>query len=62
MPKKADIAAKLRARVWPLIASGRISPLIAARFPLEQAAAAHALMESRNHIGKIVLLVGGEDR
>jgi len=58
---KAGIAAELRTRVWPLIESGRISPLIAARFPLEQAAAAHALMESRRHIGKIVLIVDSED-
>jgi len=52
---KAEIAAKLRERVWPLIASGRIRPVIAGVFPAAQAAQAHALMESNRHIGKIVL-------
>ncbi len=53
---KAAIAAALRERVWPLLASGRMRPVIAATFPLAEAAAAHALMESSQHIGKIVLL------
>lgn len=52
---KAAIAAELRDRVWPLIASGRIRPLIARVFPAAQSARAHALMESNQHIGKIVL-------
>ncbi|WP_258286786.1 zinc-binding dehydrogenase, partial [Escherichia ruysiae] len=42
-------------KVWPLIESGLIRPLINARFPLAEAAAAHRLMESSAHIGKIVL-------
>ena len=53
--EKGAIAAELEARVWPLLNAGRCAPLIAATFPLEQAAAAHALMESSAHIGKIVL-------
>lgn len=54
---KAAIAASLRERVWPLIDSGRIRPVIYRTFPLEQAADAHRLMESSTHIGKIVLTV-----
>lgn len=54
---KAAIAAKLRERVWPLIEAGKIKPVIYQTFPLEQAAEAHALMESSTHIGKIMLQV-----
>lgn len=54
---KAAIAAKLRERVWPLIEAGKIKPVIYKTFPLEQAAEAHALMESSTHIGKIMLQV-----
>lgn len=52
---KAAIARELRERVWPLIGSGRIRPVIARVFPAARAAQAHALMESNQHIGKIVL-------
>lgn len=52
---KARVAAQLKARVWPLIADGRIKPVIYRVLPAEQAAQAHALMESGEHIGKIVL-------
>ena len=52
---KAAIAGQLRERVWPLIVSGRIRPVIAQVFPAAQAAQAHTLMESNQHIGKIVL-------
>ncbi len=54
---KAAIAAKLRERVWPLIEAGKIKPVIYKTFPLEQAAEAHALMETSAHIGKIMLQV-----
>jgi NADPH:quinone reductase len=54
---KAAIAWRLREKVWPLIEEGRIKPVIYQTFPLEQAARAHALMESSGHIGKIVLQV-----
>lgn len=54
---KAAIAARLREEVWPLLESGKIKPVIHSVFPLEQAARAHALMESSAHIGKIVLTV-----
>ena len=52
---KTALAQALRARVWPLIESGRIKPVIHQVFPAAQAAAAHALMESSAHVGKIVL-------
>ncbi len=53
--QKALIAEELEAKVWPLLAQGQCKPVIHATFPLEQAAAAHALMETSSHIGKIVL-------
>ena len=55
--RKAEIAASLRAKVWPLFASGQLKPVIHRVFPLGEAAAAHALMESSAHIGKIMLEV-----
>ena len=54
--QKAGIAAELREKVWPLIEAGKVKPLIHKTFPLTQAAAAHALMESSTHIGKIMLI------
>jgi NADPH2:quinone reductase len=54
---KAAIADKLRTRIWPLIEAGRIKPVIHQVFALEDAVAAHRLMESSTHIGKIVLAV-----
>ena len=54
---KARIAEGLRAEVWPLLASGRIAPVMESEFPLAEAAAAHARLESSGHIGKIVLKV-----
>jgi NADPH2:quinone reductase len=54
---KAAIARSLREKIWPLIEAGRIKPEIYQTFPLEQAAEAHRLMESSQHIGKIVLTV-----
>lgn len=52
---KSALAQDLRAEVWPLIAAGRIKPVIHQVFPAAQAAQAHALMESSAHVGKIVL-------
>lgn len=54
---KAAIAAQLRARVWPLLEARQVKPVIYQTFPLQQAAAAHALMESGAHVGKIMLQV-----
>jgi NADPH2:quinone reductase len=55
---KAALARRVEQQVWPLVAAGRVRPVIAARFPLAHAAEAHRLMESSRHIGKIVLDVG----
>jgi len=55
---KASIARALREKVWPLIEAGTIRPVIYRTFGLEQADAAHALMESSEHVGKILLSVG----
>ena len=52
---KARLAAQLRERVWPLVASGAIRPVIHRVFDAEHAAQAHELMESSTHVGKIVL-------
>ncbi len=54
---KAAIAWRLREKVWPLIELGKIKPVIFKTFPLEQAAQAHALMETSTHVGKIMLRV-----
>ncbi|MDP1648403.1 MAG: NAD(P)H-quinone oxidoreductase [Rubrivivax sp.] len=52
---KAALARELHARVWPLLVSGRVKPVIHQVFPAARAAEAHALMESSTHVGKIVL-------
>ena len=52
---KAAIAASLRTTVWPWVETGKIKPVIFEVFPAAQAAAAHTLMESNKHIGKLVL-------
>ena len=57
VPHKAALAENLRIKVWPLIESGAVKPVMHATFPLSDAAAAHRLMESNQHIGKIVLKV-----
>ena len=54
---KRHIAQQLRTQVWPLLESGRIKPVISKTFSLEQAADAHALMETSTHVGKIMLQV-----
>lgn len=56
---KAQIAAELEEKVWPLLNAGRIAPVMDSEFPLAEAAAAHERMESSDHIGKIVLNVAG---
>lgn len=57
---KARIAGQLRENIWPRIAAAEIQPVIAARFPLTEAAEAHKLMESSAHIGKILLMVSND--
>jgi len=56
--EKAAIAESLRREIWPQLDSGRIKPVVHARFALEQADDAHRLMDSSDHIGKIVLTTG----
>ncbi|WP_280150632.1 NAD(P)H-quinone oxidoreductase [Piscinibacter sp. XHJ-5] len=55
VPFKSAIARSLRDKVWPWIESGKVKPVIHQVFPADQAAQAHALMESNQHIGKLVL-------
>lgn len=55
---KAMIARDLETKVWPILASGKIKPVIDSSFPLNDAAKAHERIESGAHIGKIVLEVG----
>ena len=56
---KARIAQDLHEAVWPLIASGKVKPVMDSTFDLADAAGAHSRMESNGHIGKIVLTVAG---
>ena len=54
--EKAAIARGVLAEVWPLMATGRVRPIVQSTFPLAEAAAAHRLMEASGHIGKILLI------
>jgi NADPH2:quinone reductase len=56
--QKGQIAAELLKKVWPVLDAGRCGPVIHATFRLDQVAEAHKLMESSQHIGKIMLTVG----
>jgi len=53
--QKGAIAEALRREVWPLLDSGRVAPVLYRTFPLAEAWEAHRLMESSEHVGKIVL-------
>lgn len=55
--EKGEIAAALRREVWPLLERGQVKPIVYRTFPLADAAGGHRLMESSEHIGKIVLTV-----
>ena len=55
--EKGAIAESLRREVWPLLERGVVSPVVYRTFPLAEAAAAHRLMESSEHVGKIVLVM-----
>lgn len=57
VPEKGAIARGLRQHVWPLVESGTVRPVVFRQFPLRDAAAAHRVMESGEHIGKLVLAV-----
>jgi putative PIG3 family NAD(P)H quinone oxidoreductase len=54
--EKGAIAVSLRERVWPLLESGQVAPVVHATFPLRAAADAHRVMEAGTHIGKLVLV------
>ena len=54
--EKASIVAALREQVWPMWAAGKLRPFTYRQFPLREAAEAHRLMESSQHIGKILLV------
>ncbi|HEY2906922.1 MAG TPA: NAD(P)H-quinone oxidoreductase [Vicinamibacterales bacterium] len=56
--EKGAIASALREHVWPLVESGQVKPVVYRTFPFRDASAAHRLMESGEHIGKVVLIVG----
>ena len=56
--RKTALAREVEAHAWPLLASGKIAPLIDSVFPLSQAQNAHRLLESSRHIGKIILRMG----
>ncbi len=55
--QKSLIAEPLKREIWPLLEKGALKPVIYKTFPLNEAAAAHALMETSEHIGKIVLTI-----
>jgi NADPH:quinone reductase len=55
--QKAEVAAEVQRNVWPLLSAGRVRPVVHATFPLAEASEAHRLMETSNHIGKIVLTI-----
>lgn len=54
---KRQVAQQLHSHIWPFLDAGKLKPAIYKTFPMDQAAAAHALMESSEHVGKIVLTV-----
>jgi NADPH2:quinone reductase len=58
VPEKAAIARAVHEHVWPLLGSGEVRVLVHATFSLRDAAAAHRVMESSTHIGKLVLTTG----
>ncbi|HDO1377189.1 TPA: zinc-binding dehydrogenase, partial [Aeromonas veronii] len=53
--EKAELIAQLQTHVWPFIEHGEIKPQVYQTFPLDEAAAAHHLLDSGRHIGKLVL-------
>ncbi|MFD3676165.1 NAD(P)H-quinone oxidoreductase [Streptomyces sp. NPDC058613] len=55
LEEKAAIIAAVREHVWPLVAAGRVRPVVHETFPMAQAAAAHRVLESSSHVGKLLL-------
>ena len=60
--EKEPIARALREKVWPLLEAGKVRPIVHEIFLLQEAAAAHRLMESNRHIGKLVLTIDQASR
>ncbi len=58
--QKAEIAHALQEKVWLLLESGKVRPIIHKTFPLHEAAEAHRMMEASTHIGKLILIIGAE--
>ncbi|MFC9293149.1 NAD(P)H-quinone oxidoreductase [Streptomyces sp. NPDC057011] len=57
LEEKAAIVAAVREHVWPLVAAGRVRPVVHAAFPMAEAAEAHRVMESSSHVGKLLLTI-----
>lgn len=55
LDEKAAIVAAVREHVWPLVASGRVNPVVHGAFPMREAPEAHRTMESSTHVGKLLL-------
>jgi putative PIG3 family NAD(P)H quinone oxidoreductase len=58
LAEKAAIVRGVREQVWPLVESGRIRPVVDRRMPMSDAAEAHRLVESSDHLGKVLLVTG----
>lgn len=56
LENKAAIISEVEKNVWPAIAEGKVKPVVYKSYPLAEAADAHRLMESSEHIGKILLV------
>ncbi|MFD4572007.1 NAD(P)H-quinone oxidoreductase [Streptomyces sp. NPDC058417] len=56
LDEKAEIVAEVRERVWPLIAEGRVRPVVDREIPMSDAATAHRVVEESGHVGKVLLL------
>ena len=55
--EKGAILNEVRDHVWPMVADGRIQPLVAKTFPLDQVIAAHEYFDSGDHVGKVLLVM-----
>ncbi|NYT93546.1 NAD(P)H-quinone oxidoreductase [Salinispora sp. H7-4] len=58
LARKAEIVEGVRGQVWPLIVAGQVHPVVDRRLPITDAAEAHRLIESNEHVGKVLLTVG----
>ncbi len=57
LAEKSAIVAAVREHVWPLLAAGRVRPVVDREFPMSDAAAAHRVVEESGHVGKVLLVV-----